>query len=155
MKNKLLNEVSNCPEDTWKIAQKLVSIVGKKCIVALHGDLGAGKTCFVQGISLALGIHLPISSPTYTLIDEYEGENSLYHIDLYRLSNSLEVLNIGLEEYFEKDGLVAIEWAERGEDILPEDSIHVHISKDDEFDKRIIEVYKKGKNENIGFRAKY
>ena len=144
MKNKLLSEVSNCPEDTWRIAERLVSLVNKKGIIALHGDLGAGKTCFVQGMSRALGIGIPISSPTYTLIDEYEGENPLYHIDLYRLSNSIEVLGIGLEEYFEKDGLIAIEWAERGEDLLPEDSIHVHISKDDEFKRRTIEVYKKG-----------
>ena len=144
MKNILLSEVSNCPEDTWKIAEKLVSLVNKQGIIALHGDLGAGKTCFVQGMSRALGIGIPISSPTYTLIDEYEGENPLYHIDLYRLSNSIEVLGIGLEEYFEKDGLIAIEWAERGEDLLPEDSIHVHISKDDEFKRRTIEVYKKG-----------
>ena len=144
MKNILLSEVSNCPEDTWKIAEKLVSLVNKQGIIALHGDLGAGKTCFVQGMSRALGIGIPISSPTYTLIDEYEGENPLYHIDLYRLSNSIEVLGIGLEEYLEKDGLIAIEWAERGEDLLPEDSIHVHISKDDEFKRRTIEVYKKG-----------
>jgi len=144
MKNKLLCEVSNCPEDTWKIAEKLVSMVNKQGIIALHGDLGAGKTCFVQGMSRALGIGIPISSPTYTLIDEYEGENPLYHIDLYRLSNSIEVLGIGLEEYLEKDGLIAIEWAERGEDLLPEDSIHVHISKDDEFKRRTIEVYTKG-----------
>ena len=144
MKNKLLSEVSNCPEDTFRIAERLVSLVNKKGIIALHGDLGAGKTCFVQGMSRALGIGIPISSPTYTLIDEYEGENPLYHIDLYRLSNSIEVLGIGLEEYFEKDGLIAIEWAERGEDLLPEDSIHVHISKDDEFKRRTIEVFKKG-----------
>ena len=144
MKNKLLCEVSSCPEDTWKIAEKLVSLVNKQGIIALHGDLGAGKTCFVQGMSRALGIGIPISSPTYTLIDEYEGENPLYHIDLYRLSNSIEVLGIGLEEYLEKDGLIAIEWAERGEDLLPEDSIHVHISKDDEFKRRTIEVYTKG-----------
>ena len=144
MKNILLSEVSNCPEDTWRIAERLVSLVNKKGIIALHGDLGAGKTCFVQGMSRALGIGIPISSPTYTLIDEYEGENPLYHIDLYRLSNSIEVLGIGLEEYFEKDGLIAIEWAERGEDLMPEDSIHVHISKDDEFKRRTIEVYKKG-----------
>ena len=144
MKNKLLCEVSNCPEDTWKIAEKLVSLVNKQGIIALHGDLGAGKTCFVQGMSRALGIGIPISSPTYTLIDEYEGENPLYHIDLYRLSNSIEVLGIGLEEYLEKDGLIAIEWAERGEDLLPKDSIHVHISKDDEFKRRTIEVYTKG-----------
>ena len=144
MKNKLLCEVSNCPEDTWKVAEKLVSLVNKQGIIALHGDLGAGKTCFVQGMSRALGIGIPISSPTYTLIDEYEGENPLYHIDLYRLSNSIEVLGIGLEEYLEKDGLIAIEWAERGEDLLPEDSIHVHISKDDEFKRRTIEVYTKG-----------
>ena len=144
MKNILLSEVSNCPEDTWRIAERLVSLVNKKGIIALHGDLGVGKTCFVQGMSRALGIGIPISSPTYTLIDEYEGENPLYHIDLYILSNSIEVIGIVLEEYFEKDGLIAIEWAERGEDLLPEDSIHVHISKDDEFKRRTIEVYKKG-----------
>lgn len=131
---------SRNPEETWKIAAEFSKTLTNSEVIALHGVLGAGKTCFIQGLAIGLGIREPITSPTYTLIDEYKGEKKLVHMDLYRLSNSLEALGIGLEEYFNNEVIIAIEWAERAEDILPENVIHIYIKYVDSSDKRIIEI---------------
>ena len=120
---------SEGPEQTWAVAADLMESLEPGTVIALHGDLGAGKTCFIQGLAVAMGIMDPITSPTYTLIGEYEGRMKLNHIDLYRLANSVEALGIGLEEYLESDGITAIEWAERAEEILPESMLHVSIEK--------------------------
>ena len=126
------------PEQTWAAAAALMESLEPGTVIALHGDLGAGKTCFIQGLAVAMGITDPITSPTYTLIGEYEGRMKLNHIDLYRLSNSVEALGIGLEEYLESDGITAIEWAERAEEILPESMLHVSIEKGcDEMSRQI------------------
>ena len=88
---------SEGPEQTWAVAADLMESLEPGTVIALHGDLGAGKTCFIQGLAVAMGIMDPITSPTYTLIGEYEGRMKLNHIDLYRLANSVEALGIGLE----------------------------------------------------------
>ena len=129
---------SEGPEQTWAAAAALMESLEPGTVIALHGELGAGKTCFIQGLAVAMGITDPITSPTYTLIGEYEGRMKLNHIDLYRLSNSVEALGIGLEEYLESDGITAIEWAERAEEILPESMLHVSIEKGcDEMSRQI------------------
>lgn len=122
---------SHSPEETWALAAELAEQLGPGAVMALHGDLGAGKTCFVQGLAAALGIDEPITSPTYTLIGEYEGRLPLHHIDLYRLSGPEEALGLGIEEYFDADGITAIEWAERAEGLLPPDLIHIQIVADE------------------------
>ena len=129
MKQIITQVKSEGPEQTWEAAAALMESLEPGTVIALHGDLGAGKTCFIQGLAAAMGITDPITSPTYTLIGEYEGRMKLNHIDLYRLANSVEALGIGLEEYLESDGITAIEWAERAEEILPESMLHVSIEK--------------------------
>ena len=129
MKQMISQIKSEGPEQTWAAAAALMESLEPGTVIALHGDLGAGKTCFIQGLAVAMGITDPITSPTYTLIGEYEGRMKLNHIDLYRLSNSVEALGIGLEEYLESDGITAIEWAERAEEILPESMLHVSIER--------------------------
>ena len=131
---------SRNPEETWKIAAEFSKTLANTEVIALHGVLGAGKTCFIQGLALGLGVREPITSPTYTLIDEYVGEKKLVHMDLYRLSNSLEAVGIGLEEYFNNEVIIAIEWAERAEDILPKNVIHIYIKYIDGSDEIIIEI---------------
>ena len=121
---------TNSPEETWELAAELTDELGPGTVMALHGDLGAGKTCFIQGVAAALGIDEPITSPTYTLIGEYEGRLPLHHIDLYRLSGPEEALGLGLEEYFDVNGITAIEWAERAEGLLPPDLLHIRIEAD-------------------------
>ncbi|MBN2703710.1 MAG: tRNA (adenosine(37)-N6)-threonylcarbamoyltransferase complex ATPase subunit type 1 TsaE [Pontiellaceae bacterium] len=133
---------TNSPEETWALAAELADELGAGTVMALHGDLGAGKTCFVQGLAVALGIDEPITSPTYTLIGEYEGRLPLHHIDLYRLSGPTEALGLGLEEYFDAQGITAIEWAERAEGLLPPDLLHVCIEADEQTQTRTFRIYR-------------
>ena len=129
------------PEQTWAAAAALMESLEPGTVIALHGDLGAGKTCFIQGLAVAMGITDPITSPTYTLIGEYEGRMRLNHIDLYRLKNSIEALGIGLEEYLESDGITAIEWAERAKEILPPGMLHISIEMGKSETSRLITVW--------------
>lgn len=135
-------EKTNSPEETWALAAELANELGPGTVIALHGNLGAGKTCFIQGYANALGIDEPITSPTYTLIGEYQGRLPLHHIDLYRLSGPEEALGLGLEEYFDSDGITAIEWAERAEGLLPDDLLHIEIKTDIETDERTFRIFR-------------
>ena len=132
---------SRSPEETWRLAAELADELPAGTVIALHGDLGAGKTCFIQGYAAALGIVEPITSPTYTLIGEYEGRLPLHHIDLYRLAGPEEALGLGLEEYFDVNGITAIEWAERAEGLLPPDLLHIQIVADDD-EMRTFRIYR-------------
>lgn len=111
--------------DTHRLARRLLRQFPGRVVMALSGDLGSGKTCFVQGLAAALGITRPVTSPTFTLVHEYQGTRPLVHVDLYRLHDSREALMLGMEEYLETDGIVAVEWAERAEDIFPADTLHL------------------------------
>lgn len=117
--------ISHSPEETHKIAGSLIEKLPRDAIIALYGELGSGKTCFVQGIAISLGIKQAVTSPTFTIINEYKGACPLYHIDLYRIHDPDEVLDLGFEEYFEMEGIKAIEWAERAGDLIPAEAIHV------------------------------
>ena len=133
---------THSPEETWALAAGLADELGPGTVIALHGDLGTGKTCFIQGYAAALGIDEPITSPTYTLIGEYEGRLPLHHIDLYRLSGPEEALGLGLEEYFDANGITAIEWAERAEGLLPPDMLHIQIKADAETETRTFRIFR-------------
>lgn len=111
-------------------------------VLALHGDLGGGKTCFVQGLADALACDASVTSPTFTLLHEYAGVVPLYHADLYRLDSESEIQRAGIAEYIEGDGVLAIEWAERAGSLLPAATIHVHLQPGTQPDEReiIIEV---------------
>lgn len=135
---------TNTPEETWQLAADLADALEPGTVIALHGDLGAGKTCFIQGFAAALGIDEPITSPTYTLIGEYEGRLPLHHIDLYRLSGPDEALGLGLEEYFDVNGITAIEWAERAEGLLPDDVLHIQIHADEHSGTRTFRIFREG-----------
>ena len=128
------------PAETKAVAQGLAQQLRPGNVLALHGDLGAGKTCFVQGLAEALAIHRPVNSPTYTLISEYTGRLRLFHIDLYRIRNETEAGNLGLEEYMYGDGVTAIEWAERIQPLLPQDTIHIFMSPGAESSERVIKI---------------
>jgi tRNA threonylcarbamoyladenosine biosynthesis protein TsaE len=107
----------------------------------LTGDLGAGKTTFMQGIALALGIKRPITSPTFTLCQEYQTSKfKLVHMDLYRLNGANDLLTIGFPEHLESGAVVAVEWPERGGDLIPPDALHISLSLSDEAETRTIEI---------------
>lgn len=133
---------TSSPDETWALAAEMADELKAGTVIALHGDLGAGKTCFIQGFAAALGIDEPITSPTYTLIGEYEGRLPLHHIDLYRLSGPEEALGLGLEEYFDVNGITAIEWAERAEGLLPPDLVHVEIKADEQTGVRTFRIFR-------------
>ena len=132
--------VSAGPEDTRDLARQLAEQLADGTVIALHGDLGAGKTCLVQGLAEAMGIKEVVNSPTYTIVNELKGTRRLYHIDLYRVRDELEAMAMGLEEYLEPDGLTAIEWAERAMDSLPTDTVHIHIEPGSTDTERIIRI---------------
>ena len=146
MREHLIKRMSHSPEETWAIAAELAAELAPGAVIALHGNLGAGKTCFIEGLAVALDIREPITSPTYTLIGEYEGRVKLVHIDLYRLSNALEAIGIGLEEYLQEPSIKAIEWEERAEELLPDELIHVSITNGQDENERHIEVYREVKS---------
>ena len=109
--------------DTIELAQNFESEKFPNMIICLNGELGSGKTVFTKGIANALGIKESITTPTFTIIKEYEGELPLYHMDVYRLNGNVE--GTGIEEYFTKGGVVVIEWADTIQDILPEERLDI------------------------------
>ena len=132
--------VSRSPNETLDLEERLVRSVRLRGVIALHGELGSGKTCFVRGIARCLGIRRIITSPTFTIINEYGGEHPLYHIDLYRIAGPDEALAFGIEDYFEAGGIAAIEWAERAGDVLPLDAVHVRLEALPEPESRKITI---------------
>lgn len=109
--------------DTIELAQNFESEKFPNMIICLNGELGSGKTIFTKGIANALGIKDNITSPTFTIIKEYDGELPLYHMDVYRLEGNSD--GIGIEEYFTKGGVVVIEWADTIKDILPKERLDI------------------------------
>ena len=117
--------VTNSEFETIEIAQNIESEKFPNMVICLNGELGSGKTMFVKGIANALGITEVITSPTFNIIKEYDGELPLYHLDVYRLDSVND--DIGIEEYFTKGGIVVIEWAENIKSILPEERLDIKI----------------------------
>ena len=110
-------------EETIEFAQNLESEKFPNMVICLNGELGSGKTIFTKGFAGALGIEENITSPTFNIIKEYDGELPLYHMDVYRLDGNTE--GVGIEEYFTKGGVVIIEWANTIKDILPEERLDI------------------------------
>ena len=132
--------VTQSPEETRKVAAGLAQNLRPGSVIALHGELGAGKTCFVQGLAEALGVTRTVNSPTYTLISEHHGKMQLNHIDFYRIHNANEALDVGLDEYLDGDGVTAIEWADRVDGLLPARTIYVYMQPGATPDERIITI---------------
>lgn len=131
---------------TRKIAQDLSRHIRRGDVVALFGELGTGKTQFVKGVCEGLGIAMPVSSPTFVLLNRYDGtgedgrELLVYHFDLYRVERAEEVFDLGYEEYFSGDGVCLVEWADRIADLLPPRRIDVHLQHGLAAEERVIEV---------------
>ena len=118
-------------EDTAKIGEELAKNTKRGDIFCLAGNLGAGKTVFAGGFAKGLGINCYITSPTFTILNEYhEGRLCLYHFDLYRLKDPNELFGIGYEEYFFGDGVTLVEWPERAESLIPQNAVFITIETD-------------------------
>lgn len=129
--------------DTIQLAQNFESEKFPNMIICLNGELGSGKTMFTKGFANALGISETITSPTFTIIKEYEeGEMPLYHMDVYRLDGMTE--GVGIEEYYRKNGVVIIEWANTIKDILPKERLDIKFSVVDE-NKRVLTITPHGR----------
>ncbi len=121
---------SNSPKETENIAKAFSKELKAGDVICLNGDLGTGKTAFVQGLVKALGYSEPISSPTFTIVNCYESAVfPIYHFDVYRIEDSDEMYEIGYEEYVNGDGLTLIEWSEKISDILPSHRYEITIKK--------------------------
>ncbi len=129
-----LETVSNGEEATRDIGARLGAALQKGDIVLLSGDLGTGKTCFTQGIGRGLQCAAQVNSPSYVLMNEYEGRERLFHVDLYRIEDIEELDDLGLWDYAER-GILVIEWPERGADLLPGDGLVVELRYGD-FEKQ-------------------
>ena len=130
---------THSPEETQEIGVRIGAQLSPGDVVALIGDLGVGKTCLTQGIARGVGLYQDqtVNSPSYILINEYEGKIPIYHIDLYRLERLEDIVALGLEDYLEGDGICVIEWADRMGELLPESHIQVIITAEDEFTRTI------------------
>ena len=127
--NKKIMETS-CMEDTAKFAYEMAQNAELGQVYALIGDLGVGKTVFTKGFAEGLGIEEPVSSPTFTILQIYEeGRLPLYHFDVYRIEEPEEMEEVGFDDYIYGDGVCLIEWANRIEEILPEETIYIVIEK--------------------------
>ena len=131
-------------KETKKFGERLGSLLKPGDIISLTGDLGAGKTTLTKSIGKGLGVEDYITSPTFTLINEYKGRTMLYHFDVYRLEGAIDLYDLGFEEYLYSNGVCIIEWGDKIEEILPKERINLQIEKGVELDERIINLYGEG-----------
>jgi len=129
--------------DTIELAQNLESEKFPNMVICLYGDLGSGKTIFSKGFAQALGIREPVTSPTFNIVKEYtSGEMPLYHMDVYRLDGNID--GVGIEDYFNKNGVIIIEWADTIQEYLPEERLDIKFKITDE-DSRILMLVPHGR----------
>src|SRR5699024_7881761 len=131
--------VSNAPAETITFGKQMAKELSPGDIICLEGDLGAGKTHFVKGLAAGLGIDpARVQSPTYTLINEYDGRLPLYHFDCYRMESPREALEIGAEEYFYGQGVSVIEWPERIATLIPPEALWISLSAVDKETRKFV-----------------
>ncbi|MEA5038730.1 MAG: tRNA (adenosine(37)-N6)-threonylcarbamoyltransferase complex ATPase subunit type 1 TsaE [Clostridiaceae bacterium] len=120
---------TNSPEETEALGEHLAPELAKAPVVALYGELGAGKTAFVRGLARAFACRQPVSSPTFALVNEYSGTRKLCHFDLYRLPDAEALWDIGWADYLRSGALCVVEWSERAEDAFPAGTASVRIER--------------------------
>ncbi|HEY7654546.1 MAG TPA: tRNA (adenosine(37)-N6)-threonylcarbamoyltransferase complex ATPase subunit type 1 TsaE [Methylomirabilota bacterium] len=119
---------SRSPAETQLLGERLGARLGPGAVVACTGPLGAGKTCFLQGLARGLGVTADVTSPTFVLINQYRGRVPVHHVDAYRTGSLTELVDLGLEEMLDGDGVTVIEWADKLVPLLPARTIWVHLS---------------------------
>jgi len=130
---------------TEELGETLGKLLNGGEIICMTGDLGAGKTTLSQSIAKGLDINDYVTSPTFTIINEYYGRHPLYHFDVYRINDVDEMYDLGYEDYFYGDGITIIEWANIIEDILPKERLNIDIKRGDYADSREVQIYGYGK----------
>ncbi len=133
--------ITHSPEATRELGGRLANALYGGQVVAFTGDLGAGKTAFVSGMAQALGVEERVTSPTFTIVNEYEGGRlPLFHFDMYRLGSADELFHIGWEDYLARGGICAVEWSENVEDAIESDAVRVSIRRGEDDNSRIITI---------------
>lgn len=132
---------TNSPLETEALGEALAERLMPGAVIAYTGDLGAGKTAFTRGLARGLGVNERVTSPTFTIVNEYEGGRMpLFHFDMYRLGSSDELYDIGWEDYLSRGGVCAVEWSEIVDDALEADTIRIDIRRGNSDDQRIITI---------------
>ena len=132
---------SNSPLETETLGERLAAHLHPGDVIAYTGDLGAGKTAFTRGLARGLGVTDRVTSPTFTIVNEYEGGRlPLFHFDLYRMDSPEELFDIGWEEYLARGGVCAVEWSEHAQDAFEEEPIWVDIRQGERDEQRIISI---------------
>ena len=129
--------ISESEHDTERIGESFAKDLPGGTVVAMYGDLGAGKTAFVRGMARGMGLDCRVSSPTFTIVNEYLGARELIHFDMYRLSDADELFDIGWEDYLNRGAVCAVEWSEKVEDAFFGDETVVRIEKLDDTKRKI------------------
>ena len=133
--------ITHSPEETEAVGMALAAQLTPGAVIAYTGDLGAGKTAFTRGLARGLGITEPVTSPTYTIVNEYlTGKMPLFHFDMYRLSCADELFDIGWEDYLARGGVCAVEWSENIEEALDEEPIRIDIRRGEHDNQRRISI---------------
>lgn len=161
--NRQVHITSHTPQETERIGSLLGEMLTRGDIIALAGELGTGKTTFVRGMAQGMGIEgKEVASPSFTLVNEYEGPLPLFHLDLYRLEDEQELLGIDYDEYIRGDGVTVIEWADRIPQAVPRESLWIRLrylgaelreimfqAQGDRYEKIIEELQRKVYNEQL------
>jgi tRNA threonylcarbamoyladenosine biosynthesis protein TsaE len=138
------NLTTESAEETITAGTELADVLENGDLVILTGPLGAGKTNFIKGIAVGMGVdEQDINSPSFTLVNEYTGSTALYHFDLYRMKETAELYQIGWDDYLMRDGVVVVEWGEKAREMLPEERIEVSIAILADTRRRLTIVFRK------------
>ena len=133
--------ITHSPGETRELGGRLAKALWAGAVVAFTGDLGAGKTAFVSGMAEALGVEERVTSPTFTIVNEYEGGVlPLFHFDMYRLGDADELFHIGWEDYLTRGGICAVDWSENVEEAIEDDAVRVAIRRGEDENSRIITI---------------
>ena len=132
--------LSHSPEETEHIGEMLGKRLSGGTVLALRGGLGVGKTAFTRGLARGLGYTGRVTSPTFTIVNEYDGATPLFHFDMYRLDGEDDLFDIGWDDYLARGGVCAVEWSERIDSALPPDTLTVSIARGENDNDRIITV---------------
>jgi tRNA threonylcarbamoyladenosine biosynthesis protein TsaE len=117
--------ITNSEQETEALGARFAEKLPGGTVVAMYGDLGAGKTAFVRGMARGMGLNCRVSSPTFPIVNEYLGDRDLIHFDMYRLSGADELFEIGWEDYLEEGAVAVVEWPERAGSLIPPDALHI------------------------------
>ena len=129
--------ITNSERETEQLGERLAQKLPDGAVVAMYGDLGAGKTAFVRGMARGMGIDMRVSSPTFTIVNEYLGARELFHFDMYRLGSADELFDIGWEDYLGRGGVCVVEWSENVAEAFDGSEIKVEITKLSETSRKI------------------